>query len=373
MKIHRPSRTVLSALIILLGFRAGLAAQEEAQRLIISPCDHTTIVTVSEAWPGARDFNYALVGAADPPPDPSAYDAVITVPLRRVVVLASSALGHLISLEGADRVVAVDRGSSVFDAGIHSAIDSGAVSAVGSGAELNVERVVALNPDLVVVSAFGPDDPAVDRLRAAGVPVLIYADWRESTPLGRSEWILLFGALLDRNRRAEAIFAERAGEYRRLQGLVARSVDEHHRPTVMANAPWRGSWPVPAADSYMAQLFRDAGGDYLWADYKGTGSVFLDLESVIARAAEAEVWLNLNAGWRSLGDILAADPRLAVFAPMEERRIYHFNRRVRPWGANAFWESGATRPDLVLADLVRILHPHLAPDHRLVYYRRVER
>jgi iron complex transport system substrate-binding protein len=51
--------------------------------------------------------------------------------------------------------------------------------------------------------------------------------------------------------------------------------------------------------------------------------------------------------------------------------MYHYIGRVRRWGANDFWESGAARPDLVLSDLIHVMHPELLPDHDLVYYRRL--
>ena len=118
-------------------------------------------------------------------------------------------------------------------------------------------------------------------------------------------------------------------------------------------------------------MFADAGADYLWADRPGTGSIFLDLEAVLQRGASADYWFNLNFGWRAKSDVEALDPRLTAFRPYRIDRMYHYIGRVRPWGANDFWESGAARPDLVLSDLVHIMHPNCFPDHDPVYYRRL--
>ncbi|MCA1755635.1 MAG: ABC transporter substrate-binding protein, partial [Spirochaeta sp.] len=98
----------------------------------------------------------------------------------------------------------------------------------------------------------------------------------------------------------------------------------------------------------------------------------IDLESVLARAADAEYWFNLNYDWNSRADVLKADPRLARFRSYQTRNMYHYNARMRDSGANDFWESGVGRPDLALADLVHIMHPDLLPDHSLVYYRKLE-
>ncbi|MEX2444298.1 MAG: ABC transporter substrate-binding protein [Alkalispirochaeta sp.] len=342
--------------------------------LDISAREHGVTVTISNAWDGAPELTYALVlpGASEPSPDTrDSLEAVVELPVRRIASLATPALAHLADLGALDRVVAVDNLQYVYSRRVLEAAEAGRIVEVGSGAELNLERLIAAEPDVVIASAYGTDDPTVARIQATGIPVIVYADWREHDPLARAEWITLFGVLVERSDRAEGVFAERRRRYRELAELVEESIAD--RPTIMANAPWQGSWPVPAGDSYVARLFADAGGDYLWADRSGTGSRFLDLESVLSRAAEADFWINLNMGWTGRDDVREADPRLAAFAPYQSRRMYHHNARVRPSGANDFWESGATRPDLVLADLVHILHPDLLPDHDLTYYRRLDR
>ncbi|MCG8480377.1 MAG: ABC transporter substrate-binding protein [Spirochaetales bacterium] len=329
------------------------------------------VVRITDAWEGADELAYAVVPSGGAAADEDAYDGVIQLPVRRIVSLATPAIAHLRDLDALDRLVAVDTAAYVYDNGVRRMIREGAVAEVGSGGSLDMETLISLSPDLVVASAFGPDDPTMLRIRAAGVPFVVLADWREQSPLGRSEWVRLFGLLTGREARAEALFAERE---RRYLELVERTSPIRHadRPAVMANAPWQGSWPVPGGDSYIARLFADAGGRYIWADRGGAGSTFLDIETVLSDAVAAEVWLNLNLSWRSRADARAADGRLAAFAPYRSGAMYHFNRRVRPSGANDFWESGATRPDLVLEDLVRIFHPELLPDHRLHYYRRLD-
>jgi iron complex transport system substrate-binding protein len=278
----------------------------------------------------------------------------------------------LADLEVLDRVVAVDTIDWIYNRDIRARYSEGELVQVGSGADIDVERIISLEPDVVLMSPAGPDDPAIERLHGAGIPALAYADWREQSPLGRAEWVKLIGVLTGRLDRATEVFSDRVQRY---ESLVSATSDmpTDERPTIMANAPWQGNWPVPRGESYVAQLFADAGGAYLWADTSGAGSLFLDLEAVLARAAGAEYWINLNAGWDSRSDVTDLDPRLAAFAAFRTGRLYHYNGRVRESGANDFWESGATRPDLVIADLISILHPELAPDHEAVYYRRLRR
>ena len=353
------------------------APVEHARNLEITPCDHSTTVTVRNAWPDAPDLTYVLVPRRSTQPMPviqASDGTVIRTPVRRVVSLSTPNIPFLRDLGVLDTLVAVDTGDYVYDADVLERIAAGDVRSVGTGASLDLERVIELAPDVVLVSALGPDDPAVTRLRGAGVPVLVVADWRESTPLGRAEWLRLFGALFERDARAAEIFRERADRYTEIRDRVTRRVPSDQRPTVFANGPWQGQWPVPAGDSYMARLFADAGAQYLWAHTEGTGSIFLDLEAVLARALTADYWINLNYDWTNMADVRRADRRLTTFAAYRAGRLYHYIRRVRPSGANDFWETGVGRPDLVLADLVAILHaddPAILPDHEPVFYQRI--
>ncbi|MFP4151304.1 MAG: ABC transporter substrate-binding protein [Alkalispirochaeta sp.] len=370
---------VLGLVVVSLGLvvAPGIVAQTAPASLQYSSAlqidgdsDHLTTVTVTNAWPDAPSLTYALVPRGEPAPDADRFDAVVPVPVERLVSLSTTVIPHLRDLGVIDRLVAVDQGDYIYDEEVHRRIEEGAIIEVGTGESLNVEKIITARPDLVLTSAMGADDLTLRRLSAVGVPVIVLADWREADPLGRAEWIRLVGALFDRSNAAVELFAQRAERYRSVAALVER-IPAGERPTILVNAPWQGSWPVPAGDSYVARLFEDGGGRYLWRDRSGTGSVFLDVESVMERGGDAEFWFNLNYGWQERSDITDTDPRLGVFSSFRSGTVYHYIRRVRPWGANDYWESGAARPDLVLSDIVRILHPSVLPDHDLVYYRRV--
>lgn len=347
-----------------------LVTTTHTSALNISADTRRVTVTVSDAWEGAPPLSYVVVPPGARRPEDESISAVVELPVRRIASLATPALAHLDDLGALERVVAVDELDYVYNRQVLDAAQAGRIVEVGGGADLNLERLIAAEPDVVIATAYGADDPTVSRIQAAGIPVVVYADWREHDPLARAEWIKLFGVLVERTTTAQKIFARRARRYEALADRVEQTVT--HRPSIMANAPWQGSWPVPAGNSYIARLFADAGGEYLWADRTGTGSRFLDLESVLSRGAAAEYWINLNVGWTERADVRGADSRLTAFAPYQSRQMYHHNARVRPTGANDFWESGAGRPDLVLADLVHILHPELLPGHELVYYRRLD-
>lgn len=88
-------------------------------------------------------------------------------------------------------------------------------------------------------------------------------------------------------------------------------------------------------------------------------------------AANADFWLNTGS-WTTRAEAAAADERYAQFRAYQIGAMYNNNARLNEYGGNDYWEGGLANPDVVLADLIKIFHPELLPDHELVYYRKLD-
>ena len=121
----------------------------------------------------------------------------------------------------------------------------------------------------------------------------------------------------------------------------------------------------------MAQFLADAGGQYLWEDDESIGSLFLDFETVFDRAASADFWLNVSQWWFTLDDALAEDSRYANFAAFENGQVWSNNLAINESFGNDFFESCSAFPELILQDLISLLHPDLLPDVERRYYRQL--
>lgn len=128
---------------------------------------------------------------------------------------------------------------------------------------------------------------------------------------------------------------------------------------------------MPAGDSYVYAALEDLGAEYPWADTKGTGALSLNIETVIDKAADADVWIGVGSVRGTYGDLKAIDDPFSVFRPLRSRAVFAEDRQVNAAGGNALFEHGAVRPDLVLADLFKILYPHEAGDIDFTFYGRV--
>ena len=158
----------------------------------------------------------------------------------------------------------------------------------------------------------------------------------------------------------------------RYRALSARASaqPESTRPLVMTGRSTRGTFTIAGGRSYVAALIKDAGGRYVWADNSSVGAPAVDLEAQIVRAANADVWIN-GGGWPSLTAMLDDEPRYAAFKAYRQKQVWVYERRVTQTGANDYWSRSVSHPDLVLADLVKIFHPSLLPDHSFEWYMRV--
>jgi len=332
--------------------------------------NHYKVLTLLDPWAGAEQiFQYVLVQCGAPVPTDYPDAAIIEVPVQRVAALTSTELPHLNALDLLDRLAAVEEFDYVNTPAVRIKIDAGELQEVGGGANANVEMLIDLAPDLVVTFAYGnPDHDAHPKLIEAGLPVVLNAGYMETTPLGRSEWVKVTALFFNAEDRANVAFAEIADKYAEMAALAA-SVAE--RPTVLVGIVRGDGWRVPGGASYFARYIADAGAAYLWAEDNATGSLPLDFEVVFDRAHDADFWFPNTGAWFTLANVAAADERYTEFVPYANGAIYNNNANLNQWGGNDYWETGVANPHLVLADLIKIFHPELLPEHEMIWFQQL--
>lgn len=364
---------ILSLITVLSAFAEDSfpvqASIRYARGFTIDYYEHYKIVTVLNPWKKAEmTFQYVLVQRGTPAPAQCETTLCVEVPVQSFVTMSTSYLAQIERLGVLNSLVGHDNFNHVNSPAVLALIEAGKLVETGSGPTVNVELLMELNPELIMTHGCGSMYDAHPKLLEAGLPVVINAEYMESTPLARSEWIKFIAAFFNRERRAERLFDSMAEVY---ETMAARAGNVAEKPTVFVNVPFNGNWWIPGGKRYVAAFLQDAGAAYLWADNPSTASRILDFEAVYGRAAEADYWLNPGQ-WRSLNEGLAADERFAQFKAFQSGNVYNNNARVNAHGGNDYWESGLTRPDIVLADLIKIFHPALVPDHELVYYQQLE-
>jgi iron complex transport system substrate-binding protein len=328
------------------------------------------IITIRNIHRGATDaYQYALVPKGDPLPDLPKGATVIRTPVERVVVMETVSIGYLAALNQLDSIVGAASTDYINNPSVRARVQDGSIQKVQSGSSLNIERMLLLQPDLIIASVSG--DPAFDvpaKLARSGLPVVLSAGYMEQHPLARSEWIKFMAAFFDADEQAATTFNDIAARY---EALCQKTKQLESRPTVFCGAPYSGNWHMPRGQSYTAQAIADAGGNFLWADVPGSASIPLDTERVFIKAAHADIWIN-PSHYDSLAELYGADQRFQKFHAAQVGQVYNNRKQISQEGGNAIWESGIVRPDDALADLIKIFHPELMPNWDFVYYKQLK-
>lgn len=344
---------------------------EDATGFAVEYFKHYKVVTVLNPWRGAKEqFKYVVVQCGTPKPEGIENALVIEAPANKVIAMSTTHLPHLEKLELLDRLIGMDSFTYVNNPKVREMIQAGALIEIGSGAEVNVEKTIEAKPDLVMT--YGVGDPQYDahpKLLEAGIPTVINAEYMEGTPLGRAEWIKFTALFFNKEGKAQEEYAAMKQRYLELAAKV-KGLSE--KPTVIWGMASKDKWHLPGGGSYPARLIADAGGAYLWADDPSAGSLSLNFEEVYDRAVGADVWLLASfQRYNSIKEMLDAEPRYAEMAAVKRGQVWNYDKRVNENGGNDYWESGEGNPDLLLADLIKILHPELLPEHELVFWRQI--
>jgi iron complex transport system substrate-binding protein len=341
-----------------------------AKNFEISQFQTHRIATIRNVQRGSRaTHQYALVPKDAALPELPAGITVIRTPVTRVVVMETVYIGYLDALNQLDTIIGAATSDYISNGVIRALVADGSIQKVQIGAALNIERMLLLQPDLILTSISG--DPAFDipaKLARSGLPVVLSAGYMEQHPLARSEWIKFIAAFFDADDLAEQTFDGIDTRYESLR----KTVDHvEQRPTVFCGAPYSGAWHMAGGESYTAQAIRDAGGDYLWADVPGSGAIPLDTERVFLKAAHADIWINPSF-YRSLKELYGADQRFQKFRAGQTGHVFNNTKQRTASGGNSIWERGIVHPDDVLADLIKVFHPERMPDWEFIYYEQLK-
>jgi len=286
----------------------------------------------------------------------------VQIPLKTLAATSVTHFEFLSLLGELQTVNAVCSPEIIYNAEINKRIHEGKIADLGNAFNINVEKTLQLKPGAVMMSGYNQNDPYAVRVSQAGIPVIFNNEWMETSLLARAEWIKFVAAFYNKEKLADSIFSSVDKRYNEIK---AKAAAVKNKPNIMAGSNFRGTWYMPSGLNYMGKLFVDAGANYFYANDTTAGSLPLNVETVLKNFSETDVWLNCN--FQSLDELVKADAKHAYFRPVKLKQVYNFNKRKLPSTANDFWESAVARPDLLLSDVIAILHPEILPGYQLVY------
>ncbi len=330
-----------------------------------------TLIEVLQPYPGANEgVRYVLVDRASDQiiPDSLSDAVVVKVPLEDIACLSTSHLPALEMLGLADKMVGFPNTGHISSSKFRALIKQNNITDLGSGSQFDRETLLDLSPGALMVFAMNNEERYFREIQNADIPVLYNADFLEQTPVGRAEWIKFTAAFFNKSAQADSIFNEIVANYQSYKSKASQAASQPH---VFSGLMYGDTWYVPGGKSWAAVFLRDAGAQYLWRDNEQTGSLELGFESVLEKAEKAEYWINV-ADINSLEALQNADSRYTYFQAFKNKKVFTYSRRKGEKGGNDYLEMGYARPDLVLADLIHIVHPEILPEHQLYFYQKLQ-
>lgn len=333
----------------------------QAKGLVITPNNGYTMVEIKNPWKESSVLqSYIIVPRDTDLPDNIPNGCIIRTPLKKVLVYSSvhanaiKELGYISSVKG------------VCDAQyftlpeINEGVKNGSIENVGSSMSPIIEKIIALSPDAIILSPY--QNSNYEELTRLGIPIIQCADYMEATPLGRAEWIKLFGLLYNQEEKADSIYNSVTQSYNDLAKLAA---NEQIKPKILSENIINGTWYVPGGESYMAKLFTDAGGRYAWSEVNTTGSIPLDMPRVLEKAHDADVWLikSFDSTF-SYSKLKAQNVLNAEFKAFKEQNIFFCDTE-----RTTLFQDFPFHPELLLKEYIAIFHPQLIPGYKTRYFK----
>ena len=287
---------------------------------------------------------------------------------KRIVCTSTSHLPYFEMLNAEDLVIGFPNLNYISSEVFIERAKEGLLTDLGPDGSINMELLLGINPDAVIAFDMGGESLTLDKIEESGIPVYYNSDFLEQSPLGRAEWIKFFGALIGKEKQADSIFSSIESEYMRVKELAKTAKD---RPSILSGVVYGDTWFLPGGNNWAATFFNNAGGEYLWDNDSTSGWLELSFESVYEKANEADMWIGTST-LNSMDEMLGQDDRYGSFKAFEDEEVYNYNKKIGPNGGYDFFESGYSRPDLVLSDLIKILHSELLPEYETVYFQKLK-
>lgn len=331
--------------------------------------DHYKIIEVTSPWPNAeKQFRYLLIEKGNNIPQDIAFDAVVRIPVEKIVVTSTTHIPALEALGVEDKLIGFPNTKYISSEKTRKNIAEGSVKELGNNETLNTEILIDLQPDVLIGFAINDQNKVYETIQKSGIPVVYNGDWTEETPLGKAEWIKFFAPFFNAEALADSIFNTIEREYLNTKSIAEKA---HKNPTVLSGAMYKDVWYLPAGKSWAAQFLNDAHAEYLWKNAPGTGSLSLSFESVLEKAQDADFWI-APAQFTSYEALENASDHYTQFKAFKNKHIYTFSLTKGPTGGILYYELAPNRPDMVLKDIIRILHPELLPDYTPFFFKPLE-
>ncbi|MEM1055413.1 MAG: ABC transporter substrate-binding protein [Bacteroidota bacterium] len=291
---------------------------------------------------------------------PLAGATVVRTPVQRVATNFAPFEVALRALGVADRLVAVG-GTTSYDDAVHARVTAGEVAQIGYGWHRppQLDALAAAEADVLLMAlADLSHAESIPRIEALGTPVVPSFMAAEPHYMGRVDYVRLVGMLTGREALADSFVARVTDEVDRLKALAA---SQPQKSVLFAWYNGSDRWGVTVRNDD-ARLLRDANAEVVLGqpdDARLDAMAFLGTERLLSDATDADCWVIQESGT----ELYPNEAILERFRAWQEGCIYGATGQAKP-SRNAWeiFQDGVIRPDYMLGDIVKMLHPEVRPE-----------
>ena len=232
----------------------------------------------------------------------------------------------------------------------------------GSSMQPDMERIIALKPEGLLISPF-ENSGGYGKLDKLHIPIIETADYMETSPLGRAEWMKFYGLLFKSEERSDSLFSSIEKEYLALKAEAAKLPQGL---SILTERKMGSVWYVPGGKSTMGILLKDANAKYIFADDTHSGSLAYGPERILSKGTQIDVWAFKYFGGKALSknDLLAEYEGYKVLKAFNSNSIYQVDTSTQP-----YFELTSFHPEILLREFIILAHPKATQFGKLRFYQ----
>lgn len=232
----------------------------------------------------------------------------------------------------------------------------------GSSMQPDMERIIALKPEGLLISPF-ENSGGYGKLDKLNIPIIETADYMETSPLGRAEWMKFYGLLFKSEERSDSLFSSIEKEY---LALKAKAAKLPQGLSILTERKMGSVWYVPGGKSTMGILLKDANAKYIFADDTHSGSLAYGPERILSKGTQVDVWAFKYFGGKALSksDLLAEYEGYKVLKAFNSNSIYQVDTSTQP-----YFELTSFHPEILLREFIILAHPKATQFGKLRFYQ----
>jgi iron complex transport system substrate-binding protein len=289
------------------------------------------------------------------------------LPFRKIVLLNASLVGYITELKQENAIIGLSSPEYIFSEKVLDLIQKNKISIVGDEAKYDIEKIIALQPDVIFTNYIESFQNTYDILKKNGIEIIFIDEYMEQNPLEKSKILEVFGELLGCKKSATETYNLIQNKYNTLSEK-ANNVGE--KPFVIANEMYGNQWYMPGGKTFVAKLIKDAGAKYILAENKEIKAVPMSFEEVFAKAENAKFWVNIG-NYNNKAALLTMNANYSKMAVFQHGELYAITQKQRN-RANDYFESGVVRADKILEDYISIFHPEIMKKQSLNYMKKLD-